>query len=186
MTLFKIDDNGTKNHFATLKDRHGLPHLVIKRKRYDDHDSNSDSDNCILTAALYNSSRSTKSTTVTAAQLNARLGHLSDDALRHLDVEGVKVKGDLSHGTCDIYKQGSFKKKHSRKSAIRPEKVFKELSIDVITNKYYGPRGERYITLSTDSKSLFRHEYTYAYKSHAGIKILYLLQYIERSTGCIM
>jgi hypothetical protein len=83
-------------------------------------------------------------------------------------------------------KQGSFKKKHSRKSAIRPEKVFEELSIDVVTNKYRGPRGERYITLSTDSKSLFRHEYSHTHKSHAGIKILYLLQYIERSTGCIV
>jgi hypothetical protein len=104
MTLFKIDDDGSKNHFATLKDRYGLPHLVIKRKRYDDYDSNSDSDNCISTAALYNSSRSTKSTTVTTAQLHARLGHLSDDALRHLDIKGVKVKGDLSHSTCDAYK----------------------------------------------------------------------------------
>jgi hypothetical protein len=175
MTLFKIDDDGTKNHFATLKDRHGLPHLVIKRKRCNDHYSNSDSDNCISTAALYNSSRSIKSTTVTAAQLHARLGHLSDDALRHLDVEGVKVKGDLSHSTCDVCKEGSFNKKHSRKSATRPEKVFEELSIDIVTNKYRGPRGERYMTLSTDGKSLFRYEYTHTYKSHAGIKILYLL-----------
>jgi hypothetical protein len=186
MTLFKIDDDGSENHFATLRDCHRLPDLVIKRKRCDDHDSDSDSDNCKSTAALYNSSRSTKSTTVTAAQLHTRFGHLSDDALRHLDIEGVKVKGDLSHGIYDVCKQGSFKKKHSCKSTTRPKKVFEELSIDVVTNKYRGPRGEQYITLSTDSKSLFRHEYSHTHKSHAGIKILHLLQYIERSTGCIM
>ncbi|KAI6787438.1 hypothetical protein KC343_g10664 [Hortaea werneckii] len=186
MTLFKINDDGSENHFATLKDRHGLPHLVIERKRCNDHDSDSDSDDRKSTTALYNSSRSIKSTTVTAAQLHARFGHLSDDALRHLDIDGVKVKGNLSHGICDACKQGSFKKKHSRKSATRPEKVFEELSIDVVTNKYRGPGGERYMTLSTDGKSLFRHEYSHAHKSHAGIKILHLLQHIERSTGCIV
>jgi hypothetical protein len=55
---------------------------------------------------------------------------------------------------------------------LRLATAFKELSIDVVINKYRSSGSKRYMTLSTDAKTLFRYEFTYPHKGHASQKVI--------------
>lgn len=114
---------------------------------------------------------------------HARLGHITDRTLNELDTEGVTVRGDCSHGRCDACSRGKFKRKISRVQAPRPAKLFDEISVDLVHFTYVALNEERWLTLVTDGKSLFRHEFTHSAKSDAGKLLVNHLVRIENQTG---
>jgi IS30 family transposase len=67
--------------------------------------------------------------------------------------------------------------------APRPAKVFDEISVDLVHSTYTALNKERWLTLVTDGKSLFRYEFTHSKKSDAGKLIIDHLARIERQTG---
>jgi transposase InsO family protein len=87
------------------------------------------------------------------------------------------------HGRYDACSQGKFKKQHSRVQAPRPGRIFDEISVDLVHSTYTALNKERWLTLITDGKSLFRHEFTHSKKSDAGKLIIDHLARIERQTG---
>jgi IS30 family transposase len=95
----------------------------------------------------------------------------------------VTIQGNCVHGRCDACSQGKFKKKHSRVQAPRPRKVFDEISVDLVHSTYAALNKERWLTLVTDGKSLFRHEFTHSKKSDAGKLMIDHLVRIETQTG---
>lgn len=196
-SLYKRTAAGGALHFATLQDIDGLPHLVIDsthRKQFFVRaeppaaetsvpcDSSDASDSECQAKVLLNSHK-ISSSAASAKDWHARLGHLSDRALQNLTVEGVTIVGSCDHGSCDACLQGKFKRKKSRVPVPRPAHVYDELSIDVVQSRHEGIGGVNWLTIATDGKSLYRHEFTHRLKSFAGEKIVHLLIHIENQTG---
>jgi hypothetical protein len=186
--LYNRDSRGNTSYLMDLKELHGLPHLVLAesyRPRANTSvmiASNKTSEPSPIPSALLNS-RLPPTSTGTAKLWHARLGHITDRTLNKLNADGVIIQGDYVHSRCDACSQGKFKKKHSRVQAPRPEKIFDEISVDLVHSTYTALNKERWLTLITDGKSLFRHEFTHSKKSDAGKLMTDHLARIERQTG---
>jgi transposase InsO family protein len=187
--LYNRDTKGNTNYLMGLKELDGLPHLVLA----DNYKPRTNSSVMVasrpskvsetITPKALRSSRTPPSSTATAELWHSRLGHITDRSLNKLDTEGVTIDGDYVHGRCDACSQGKFKKQHSRVWAPRPRRIFDEISVDLVHSTYTALNKERWLTLITDGKSLFRHEFTHSKKSDAGKLIIDHLARIERQTG---
>jgi hypothetical protein len=191
--LYRRDSAGNADHLMNLKELDGLPYLVLadsykhrpntsvmiasdlSRRARRAPDS--------LTAKTMLNSRTPPESIATAEVWHTRLGHITHRTLRELNAEGMTVKGDHSHGRCDACFQGKFKRKISRTQAPRPAKLFDEISVDLVHSTYPALNKERWLTLVTDGKSLFRHEFTHSRKSDAGSLLVNHLVRIENQTG---
>jgi transposase InsO family protein len=189
--LYNRDSHGNANYLVDLKELHGLPHLVLAESYKPKANASvmiasnlakRTSQPSPIPSALLNSHLPPTSTG-TAKLWHARLGHITDRALNKLNADGVTIQGDYTHGRCDACSQGKFKKKHSRVKAPRPGRIFDEISVDLVHSTYTALNKERWLTLITDGKSLFRHEFTHSKKSDAGKLIIDHLARIERQTG---
>jgi hypothetical protein len=189
--LYNRDSHGNTNYLMDLKELHGLPHLVLAESYQPKTNAsvmvasnlaNKTSELSTMASAFLNSHLPPAST-ATAELWHARLGHITDRALNKLNVDGVTIQGNCVHGRCDACSQGKFKKKHSRVQAPRPGKVFDEISVDLVHSTYTALNKERWLTLITDGKSLFRHEFTHSKKSDAGKLMIDHLVRIETQTG---
>jgi transposase InsO family protein len=189
--LYNRDSHGNTNYLMDLKELHGLPHLVLAESYQPKTNAsvmvasnltNKTSELSTMASAFLNSHLPPAST-ATAELWHARLGHITDRALNKLNVDGVTIQGNCVHGRCDACSQGKFKKKHSRVQAPGPGKVFHEISVDHVHSTYAALNKERWLTLVTDGKSLFRHEFTHSKKSDAGKLMIDHLVRIETQTG---
>jgi hypothetical protein len=187
--LYNRDTKGNANYLMELKELDGLPHLVLA----DSYKPRTNSSVMVasrpskvsetVTPKALRSSRTPPSSTATAELWHSRLGHITDRSLNKLNAEGVMIDGNPIHGHCDACSQGKFKKKHSRIQTSRPGRIFDEISVDLVHSTYTALNKERWLTLITDGKSLFRHEFTHSKKSDAGKLIIERLARIERQTG---
>lgn len=190
--LYTRDSKGKANYLMDLQEMDGLPYLQLAGNYHRDTNasvmitskaSSTPSPNTSpIPKALFNS-HVPPASTATAELWHARLGHITDRALRELDVEGVTIDGDCTHGHCDACSQGKFKKKHSRVQAPRPAKIFDEISVDLVYSKYTALNKERWLTLVTDGKSLLRHEFTHPNKNNASKLVIDHLVRVENQTG---
>jgi hypothetical protein len=187
--LYNRGNKGNANYLIELKELDGLPHLMLANS----YKPRTNSSVMIasnpskvyekITPKALRSSRTPPSSTATAELWHSRLGHITDRSLNKLDAEGVTMDGDYVYGRYDACSQGKFKKKHSRVQAPRPGRIFDEISVDLVHSTYTALNKERWLTLITDGKSLFRHEFTNSKKSDAGKLIIDHLARIERQTG---
>ena len=165
--LYKRDAKGNANYLTELKELDGLPHLILADSYK--HRANASvmiASNPIEAPSSFTpktmlNSHTPPASTATAEFWHSRLGHITDRSLRQLNAEGVTVKGTCEHGRCDACSQGKFKKSHSRIQVPRPERVFDEISVDLVHSAYTALNKERWLTVVTDGKSLFCHEFTY-------------------------
>ena len=191
--LYRRDSTGNANHLMNLKELDGLPYLVLADSYKHRPNASvmiaSDSSrepkraSDSFTPKTMLNSRTPPASIATAEIWHARLGHITDRTLNELDAEGVTVKGGCSYGRCDACSQGKFKKKISRVQGPRPAKLFDEISVDLVHSTYVALNKERWLTLVTDGKSLFRHEFTHSAKSDAGKLVVDHLVRIENQTG---
>ena len=84
---------------------------------------------------------------------------------------------------CNICQRATSKRVMSRVPSQRPEEVYTEVNTDVITNSHPGYQKEKYLTLYTDSTSLYIHESMTSTKDGIKHEFKKHQMYISTQTG---
>jgi transposase InsO family protein len=84
---------------------------------------------------------------------------------------------------CDSCKKATSKRQFSRIPLERPSEVYSELNVDIVVPTTLGYQGERYITIVTDSATLYRYSNYHLTKNSAGAFLMDHVIYIKKQLG---
>ncbi|PPJ52893.1 hypothetical protein CBER1_11827 [Cercospora berteroae] len=170
---------------ATVKTVNGLPHLVHEdnQRALIARSAELEAETEVQAVAL-SSSKVVHPSTATADRWHVRFGHLSGNALKQaIKTHTGIVVSNQQLSNCDTCAKASSKRHFLRVPKKRPSQAYSELNVDIVIPTPPGYRGEKYVTIVTDSTTLYRHSHCHQAKSGAGAFLMEHIVYIEKQLG---